>query len=51
MTNILDGICPDGFILDGLDGWPRSAIRKEWFRNTRELVARTIADMNLDPAT
>jgi len=51
LTNILDGICPDGFILDGLDGWPRSAIRKEWFRNTRELVARTIADMNLDPAT
>jgi hypothetical protein len=50
LTNILDGICPDGFILDGHDDWPRSAIRKEWFRNTRELVARTIADMKLDPA-
>ena len=30
---------------------PRSATRKEWFRITRELVARTIAEMNLDPAT
>jgi hypothetical protein len=50
MANILDGICPEGFILDGLDDWPRSATRKEWFRITRELVARTIADMNLDPA-
>ena len=30
--------------------WPWSATRKEWFRITRELVARTIADMELDPA-
>ena len=50
MANILDGISPEGFILDGLDYWPRSASRKEWFRITRELVARTIADMDLDPA-
>ena len=49
MANILDGI-PGGSVLDGLDDWPRSATRKEWFRNTHELVARTIADMNLDPA-
>jgi hypothetical protein len=48
MANILDGICPEGFILDGLDDWPRSATRQEWFRITRELVARTIADMDLD---
>ena len=48
MANILDGICPEGFILDGLDDWPQSATRKEWFRITRELVARTIADMDLD---
>ena len=48
MANILDGICPEGFILDGLDDWPRSATRKEWFRITREWVARTIADMDLD---
>ena len=39
MANILDGICPEGFILDRLDDWPRSASRKEWFRITRELVA------------
>ena len=49
MANILDGICPEGFILDRLDDWPRSAIRIERFRITRELVARTI-DMELDPA-
>ena len=50
MSNILDGICSEGFILDGPDDWPRSATRQEWFRITRELVARTIADMDLDPA-
>ena len=50
MANILDGICPEGSILDGFDDWPRSATRKEWFRITRELVASTIADMNPDPA-
>ena len=49
MANILDGICRDGSILDGLDDWPRSATRKEWFRITREVVARTIADMDLPP--
>ena len=50
MANILDGICPEGFILDGLDDWPRSASQKECILFTRELVARTIADMDLDPA-
>ena len=49
MANILDGI-PGGSVLDGLDDWPRSATRTEWFRITRELVASTIADMDLDPA-
>ena len=49
MANILDGICPEGSILDGLDDWPRSATRKEWFRITRELIQQTIADMDLDP--
>ena len=49
-ANILDGICPEGFILDGLDDWPRSATRKEWFRITRQLIQQTIADMDLDPA-
>ena len=50
MPNILDGLGLDGSVLDGLDDWPRSATRKEWFRITRELVASTIADMDLDPA-
>ena len=47
---ILDGICLEGMILDGLDDWPRSATRKQWLRVTRELVASTIADMDLNPA-
>ena len=50
MENILDGICPEGSILDGLDDWPRSATRKEWLRITRGLVAITIAEMDLDSA-
>ena len=50
MANILDGICSEGSILDGVDDWPSSATRKEWFRITRELVASTIAEMDLDPA-
>ena len=47
--NILDGICPEGMILDGLDDLPRSATRKQWLRVTRELVASTIAGMDLPP--
>ena len=47
MTAILDGILV-GLILDGLDHWPRSATRTEWFRITRELVSQIIADMDLD---
>ena len=50
MANILDGICPEGSILDGLDDWPRSATRKEWFCITRQLIQKTIVDMDLDPA-
>ena len=50
MANILDGLGLEGSVLDGLDDWPRSATRKDWFRITRELVASTIADMDLDPA-
>ena len=49
MANILDGLSLEGAILDGLGDWPRSATRKEWFRITRELVASTIADMDLPP--
>ena len=49
-ASIVDGLGLEGSVLDGLDDWPRSATRKEWFRITRELVASTIADMDLDPA-
>ena len=52
MANVLDGICPDVPLLDFIgqeNHWPRSASRKEWFRITRELVASTIADMDLPP--
>ena len=49
MVNILDGIFPEGSILDGLDDLPSSATRKEWFRITRQLIQETIADMDLDP--
>tara|TARA_B100001057_G_C22469830_1_gene802177 strand:+ start:507 stop:683 length:177 start_codon:yes stop_codon:yes gene_type:complete len=40
----------EGAILDGLNDWPASTTRKEWFRLTRELVQKTIACMDLDPA-
>jgi hypothetical protein len=32
-----------------VDKWPRSTTRTKWFRITRELIQRVIADMNLDP--
>ena len=48
MTNVLDGLGLEGSILDGLDDWPRSATRNEWFAITRQLIQQTIADMDLD---
>ena len=50
MASILDGLGLEGSVFDGLDYRLRSATRKVWFRITRELVASTIADMDLDPA-
>ena len=50
MANILGGICPEGSILDGLADWSASITLKKWFRLTRELHEKTIADMDLDPA-
>ena len=49
MASILDGLGLEGSVLDGLDDWPKSATRKEWFRITRLLVASTIGDMDLPP--
>ena len=50
MSNILDGICPEGSMFDGLAEWPASTTRKEWFAITRQLIQESIADMDLDPA-
>ena len=50
MASILDGLGLEGFVLDGLADWPASTTRKEWFRLTRELVQKAIADVDLDPA-
>ena len=50
MSNIHDGVCPEGFILDGLDDLPRSATRKEGFLITRRIIQDTIVTLNLDHA-
>ena len=50
MANVLVDLGLKGSILDGLDDWPRTATRTEWFRITRELAQQTIVDMDLDPA-
>ena len=50
MTSVLYGLRLEGSILDGLDDWPKSAMRKEWFAITRQLIQQTIADMDLEPA-
>ena len=49
MANIFDGICSNTPILEGIDDWPRSASKKEWFRITREVIQSVIVDMDLDP--
>ena len=49
LANIVGGICPEGSILDGLDDWPKSTTRKQWFRISRQLIQQTIAEMDLDP--
>ena len=48
MTNILDHVSKVPVL--EINDWPRSAMRKEWFRITRRILQDTIADMNLDPA-
>ena len=47
MAKILDHI-PRTPLLDGVDYWPKSATREEWFRITRAIVAGVIADMAED---
>ena len=49
MEKILDGICSNTPILEGIDDWPPSASNTEWFCITRELIQSVIDDMDLDP--
>ena len=44
MAKILDHI-PRTPLLEGVDYWPKSATREEWFALTRDLIASTIAEM------
>ena len=48
MPLILDHI-PRTPLLESLDHWPSIATRQHYFELTRELVAETVAGMNLDP--
>jgi hypothetical protein len=47
MPNILDHVAQTP-LLEGIQEWPRSCSREEWFRITRTIVAGVIADMAKD---
>ena len=47
MALILDHV-PQIPLLEGIQDWPRSCSREEWFRITRAIVAGVIADMTED---
>ena len=47
MANLLDHI-PNAPLLDSLDHWPATATRQHYFELTRELVADTVARMDLE---
>ena len=49
MANVLDHI-PQTPLLEGIQDWPRSCTREEWFRITRAIVAGVVADMAEDLA-
>jgi len=48
MANLLDHV-PAVPLLEGIDRWPATATRQHYFELTRELVASTIAQMDLPP--
>ena len=48
MGNFLDHI-PAVLVLSGIEDYPKTCTKKVWFQITRELLARTIDDMDLDP--
>ena len=47
MALILDHV-PQTPLLEGIQDWPRSCSREEWFRITRAIVAGVVADMAED---
>ena len=47
MALILDHV-PQTPLLEGIQDWPKSCSREEWFRITRAIVAGVIADMAED---
>ena len=47
MANVLDQI-PQTPLLKGIQEWPRSCSREEWFRITRAIMTGVIADMAED---
>ena len=47
MAFILDHI-PQTPLLEGIQDWPKSCSREEWFRITRAIVAGVVADMTED---
>ena len=47
MALILDHV-PQTPLLEGIQDWPRSCSREEWFRITRAIVGVVIADMAED---
>ena len=46
MANLLDHV-PAVPLLEGIDHWPATATRQHYYELTRELVASTIAQMDL----
>ena len=47
MALILDHV-PQTPLLEGIQDWPRSCSREEWFRITRAIVAGVVSDMARD---
>ena len=47
MALILDHV-PQTPLLEGIQEWPQSCIREEWFRITRAIVGGVIADLAED---
>ena len=48
MANLLDHV-PAVPLLEGIDHWPATATRQHYYELTRELVADTVAGMDLEP--